>query len=121
MAKLTDDIKALLEKQMVIIASADRDCTPNAGPKGSVFPIDDETLVYSESTARKTLANLRANPRVSVLTVDRTTGRGFQLKGRAELITSGDIFERVARRQEERKRSRPTQVVKIRIEEIFPV
>ncbi|MBI2934078.1 MAG: pyridoxamine 5'-phosphate oxidase family protein, partial [Chloroflexi bacterium] len=76
MAKLTDEIRALIEKQLVVIATAGKDGTPNAGPKGSLFPIDDETLVYAESTARKTLANLRQNSQVSVLVVDRTTGRG---------------------------------------------
>ncbi len=121
MAKLTDEIKALLDKQLVCIATAGKDGIPNVGPKGSMIIVDDDTIAYSESTARKTLANLRENPRVSVLVADRTTGRGYQLKGKAEILASGELYDRIAKRQAERKRSKPNQVVRIKIEEIFPV
>ncbi|MDP2718476.1 MAG: pyridoxamine 5'-phosphate oxidase family protein [Dehalococcoidia bacterium] len=121
MAKLNDEIKELLVKQLVFIATASKDGTPNVGPKGSMFAIDDETIVYSESTAKKTLANLWENPKVCVLAVDRNTAHGYQIKGTAELIPTGDLFDRVARRQEERKKSRPNHVVKITVEDILPV
>lgn len=121
MVKLTEEIKTLLGKGQAFIATASKDGTPNAGPKGSVHLLDDETVVYAESTGRKTLANLKENPKVAVTVVDRSTFRGYQIKGTAELFASGDLFDRVARRQEERKRSVPKQVVKIKVEEIFPV
>jgi len=121
MSRLTSEIKAMFEKQLAVIATAGKDGTPNVGPKGSIHVVNDETLAYSESTGQKTLRNLQENPKVAVLVVDRERGDGYQVKGTAELLTSGDFFERVARRQEERKRPRPKQVVKIRIEEIFSV
>lgn len=121
MAKLTSEMKAMFEKQLAVIATAGKDGTPNVGPKGSMHVVDDETLAYSEGTGAKTLGNLQENPKVAVMVVDREEGAGYQVKGTAELLTSGDFFERVARRQEERKRPRPKQVVKIRIEEIYSV
>jgi len=121
MAKLTTEMKSLFEKQLAVIATASKDGKPNIGPKGSLFVFDDETLVYSEGTEGKTLKNLQENPKVSVMVVDREKADGYQFKGTAELLTSGDLFEQVAKRQEERKRPRPRYVVRIRIEEIYSV
>ena len=121
MAKLTSKMKAMFEKQLAVIATAGQDGATNVGPKGSMHVVDDKTLAYSESTGQKTFKNLKDNPKVAVLVVDREKGEGYQIKGTAELLTSGDFFERVARRQEERKRPRPKHVVKIRIEETYSV
>ena len=53
--------------------------------------------------------------------VDREKADGYQVKGTVELLSSGDFFEQVAKRQEQRKRPRPKNVVKIRIEEIYSI
>ena len=121
MAKLTSEMRAMFERQLSVIATASKDGTPNIGPKGSMHVFDDETLAYSEGTGEKTLRNLQQNPKVAVMVVDREKTDGYQIKGTAELLTSGDFFEQVAKRQEERKRPRPKSVVKIRIEEIYSV
>lgn len=121
MAKLTSEMKAMFEKQLAVIATASKDGTPNVGPKGSMHVVDDETLAYSEGTGEKTLRNLNENPKVAVLVVDQEKGDGYQVKGTAELLTSGNLYEKVAKRQEERKRQRPKQVVTIKIEEIYSI
>lgn len=121
MAKLTTQMKAMFEKQLAVAATASKDGIPNVGPKGSMQVVDDETLAYSEGTGQKTLRNLQENPKVAVIVVDRDSADGYQVKGTAELLTSGDFFERVAKRQEERGRPRPKHVVKIRLEEIYSV
>ena len=121
MAKLTSDMKAMLSKQLAVVATASQSGVPNAGPKGSVLAIDDETLAYSESTQGKTFNNLQENPNVAVMVIDREKSDGFQIKGQAELVTSGNLFEQIARRQEERKKPRPKYVVRIAIDEIYSV
>jgi predicted pyridoxine 5'-phosphate oxidase superfamily flavin-nucleotide-binding protein len=121
MAKLTSEMRAMFERQLSVIATASKDGTPNIGPKGSMHVFDDETLAYSEGTGEKTLRNLQQNPKVAVMVVDRENTDGYQIKGTAELLTSGDFFEKAAKKQEERKRPRPKSVVKIRIEEIYSV
>lgn len=121
MPKLTSEMKAMFAQQLAVIATASKDGTPNVGPKGSMHVFDDETLVYSEGTAGKTFRNLKENPRVAVMVVDRDKADGYQVKGTAELLTGGDFFEQVAKRQEERKRPRPQNVVRIRVEEIYSV
>lgn len=121
MAKLTSEMKAMFEKHLAVMATATKDGSPNVGPKGSLHVVDDEMLAYSESTGAKTFRNLQENPKVAVMVVDREKGDGYQVKGTAELLSSGNFFEKVARRQEERKRSRPKYVVKIKVEEIYSV
>ena len=121
MAKLTDEMKTMLGKQLAVVATAGRDGMPNVGPKGSVFVVDDETLGYSEGTGEKTLRNLEENPKVAVLVVDREKADGYQFKGKAEIITAGDFYEKVAKRQESRGRPRPKRAVKIKVEEIYSV
>ena len=121
MAKLTGEMRAMFEQELAIIATASNDGTPNVGPKGSVHVIDEETLGYAEGTAEKTLRNLQQNPKAAILVVNREKGDGYQIKGKAELLSTGDFFEQVARIQEQRKRPRPKYAVKIKIEEIYSV
>jgi len=121
MAKLPSEVKEMFGRQLAVIATASKDGTPNIGPKGSMHVIDDETLVYSEATCGKTLSNLQENPKVTVMVVDREKSDGYQVKGRVELITSGALFEQLARRQEERKRPGPKYVAKIRVDEVYSV
>jgi hypothetical protein len=121
MAKLNSEMKAMFEQELSVIATASKEGTPNVGPKGSMHVVDEETLAYAEGTGEKTLQNLQQNPRAAVLVVSRGKGDGYQVKGKAELLSAGDFYEQVARKQEERKRPRPKYVVKIKIEEIYSV
>ncbi len=121
MANLTSEMKAMFEKQLAVIATAGKDGTPNVGPKGSMHVVNDETLAYSENTGEKTFRNLRENPKVAIMIVDREKSDGYQIKGAAELFTSGDFFEEVAKRQEKRNKPRPKRVVRIKVQEIYSV
>ena len=121
MAKINNDIKNMLEKHLAIIATASKDGIPNVGPKGSMHVLDDATLVYSEATGEKTLKNLQQNQKVAVMIVDRDKSDGYQIKGTAEILTSGDVFESSADRSEKRGRPRPKHVVRIKVEEIYSV
>jgi uncharacterized protein len=121
MAKLTDEMKTLFETQLAIVSTATKEGVPNAVPKGSLFVVDDQTLCYGEGTGAKTLSNLQANPMVSVLIFDRASGNGFQVKGRSELVTGGEVFQKMVKRQEERKKPAPKVVVKINADEIYSI
>ena len=121
MAKLTSEMKTMFEQELSVIATASKDGTPNVGPKGSLYVIDEETLVYAEGTGEKTLKNLQQNPRAAIMVVNRGKGDGYQIKGKAELLSAGDLYEQVAGKQEQRKRPRPKYAVKIKIEEIYSV
>jgi len=96
MAKMTDRMKELFEKvPTIILATSTGDGTPNAVPVGSKKIIDDETILISNQFFNKTLANLRANPRVAVTFWEGF--EGYQLKGSIVIETSGQRFEETAK------------------------
>lgn len=121
MARLTDEMKAMFAKQLGLIATVDKDGQPNIGAKGSMRVLDDETLVFNEGAGEKTYRNLQTNPKVAIIFVDREKVDGYQIKGMAELVTSGDLYDAAIKSAEERKRRAPKTVVKIKINEIYSI
>lgn len=119
MAKIPGEVKEMFKNQLPLIATASKGGIPNVGPKGSMCVVDDETIAYSEGTRRTTLKNIKENPNVSIIVVDREKLDGYQLKGNAEVVTSGGVYEEVAKRQEARNRPRPEFVVKINVKEVY--
>lgn len=93
MAQIPEEVQEFLSGKTAWVATATADGTPNATPKGSVRVVDDEHLVFADLFSRKTRANLQANPKVSVTVVDEATAKGFQIKGSAELLESGPLFD----------------------------
>jgi len=96
MAKMTDRMKAMFEKvPTVVLATATADGTPNAVPVGSKKIINDETILISNQFLNKTLANLKANPRVAVSFWEGF--EGYQLKGTVTIETTGERFKETAK------------------------
>ena len=80
MAQMTERMKELFDKvRTVVLSTASIDGTPNAVPVGAKKIIDGETILISDQFFNKTLANMKANPKVAVTYWE---GReGYQLKG----------------------------------------
>ena len=96
MAKMTERMQELFSKvRTVILATATGDGIPNAVPIGAKKIIDAETILISDQNFNKTLANMKANPRVSVIYWE---GReGYQLKGTVTIETSSQRYKDTAR------------------------
>ena len=125
MAKMTVKMQELFNKvRTVILATATGDGKPNAVPIGAKKIIDAETILISDQYFDKTLANMKTNPRASVIYWE---GReGYQLKGTVTIETSGQRYEDTARWMEEVSakfglslKSKGTIIFKI--EEIFDI
>ena len=125
MAQMTERMKELFDKvPTVALATVGEDGTPNAVPVGAKKIIDDETILMSDQFFNKTLANMKANPRVAVTFWEGH--EGYQLKGRVTIETSGQRFEDTAKWIEEKstKAGFPLKskgAVILLIEEIFGV
>jgi predicted pyridoxine 5'-phosphate oxidase superfamily flavin-nucleotide-binding protein len=96
MAKIPKEVQEFVKGKMAWVSTATPDGIPNATPKGSVRVIDEEHVVFADLFSRKTRANLQNNPRVAVTVVDEKTHKGYQLKGTAELLTSGPLYDEMA-------------------------
>jgi len=96
MAKMTDRMMEVFKKvPTAILATATGDGAPNAVPIGAKKIIDAETILISDQFFNKTLANLKANPKVAVTFWEGH--EGYQLKGTATIETSGPRFEETAK------------------------
>jgi uncharacterized protein len=96
MAKMTERMKELFIKvPAVVLATATPDGIPNAVPVGAKKIIDDDTILISDQFFNKTLANLKANPQVTVTFWEGH--EGYQLKGSVTIETSGQRYEETAR------------------------
>ena len=59
------------------------------------------------------------NKKVAIIVVDREKLEGYQVKGTAELLTSGDIYDVLAERNKARNRPPAEYVVKINVEGVY--
>ena len=116
MAKLTDEMKVLMAKQLAYVASVSSDGMPNIGPKRTMRIYDDSTLVYNENTGKRTMENIKANSRIAVAYVDWEKLDGYRFVGRTEVFTEGKLFDEAV---EWAKGKVPKAVVLIHIEEIY--
>jgi predicted pyridoxine 5'-phosphate oxidase superfamily flavin-nucleotide-binding protein len=122
MAKLTQEMKDLIEKQkLCFVATADKNGRTNVSPKGSIYVVDDETLAFADLYSQKTRENLKVNPNVALAVVDLKALKGYQFKGKAEILEEGNIFNDVVCYLQTlpMKMPDPQYVVKIKVEEIY--
>ena len=96
MARIPKEVQEFLRGRMAWVATAGSDGMPNTTPKGSVQVIDDEHVVFADLFSRKTRANLQANPKIAITVSDEATFQGYQIKGSAELLESGPLFDQMA-------------------------
>ena len=79
----------------VWVATVDADGMPNVSIKGSGALLDDEHLYFADMFSRKTRDNIAHNGRVAVGIHDRDAKVALQVKGHAELIDHGEVFDQV--------------------------
>jgi len=121
MARIPREVQEFLKGKMAWVATAASDGMPNTTPKGSVRVIDEEHVIFADLFSRKTRENLRANPKIAVTVADMTTYKGYQIKGSAEILESGLLFEQM---REEIKKAPMTlpplqYVVRITVEAVY--
>ena len=118
---ISKDLQEFAEGKLGWTATVGPDGEPNVTPKGTIRVLDENTLIFADLFSLKTRENLKNNPRIAVTIVDQEKVVGYQFKGKAELLDSGPIFEKVR----EELKARPTPlpdpkyVAKITVEAIY--
>ena len=115
MVTIPKHVQEFLPGKLAWVATAGSDGTPNTTPK-AVRLLDDQHIVFADLFSIKTRRNLEENPKVAVTVIDTTTRVGYQLKGTAELLSSGMLFEQTVKelKQNSLALPAPTYVVKIK-------
>ena len=121
MVILSDAMKELIKKGQCQVATASQDGWPSIGPKGSVLILDNDTLAFGELVGGQTYSNLLENPKVAISAVDHHQRAGYRFVGKAQLETSGTLYDKFASLFEKMKLPRPVAAVKITIETIYDI
>ena len=115
--KMSDEVKkAVAECTPAMVATANKDGKPRVSAKGSLRILDDEHLMFADIRSPGTIANLKENPQVGVICLDPSTRKGCRIWGEAELITSGDLFDKTTEEWAARN-MKINHVVKIAVDE----
>jgi len=115
--------EALGHGRAPVLATSSPDGTPDVGPKGSLFVADKDHLAYLERSHREHLRNLKANPKVAVMFLDREAETPFaRFWGTAELLESGPerdaLRSRVIHDELTKDPDNKGVIVKIRVDRI---
>ena len=92
MATMPAEVQELFAKvPSVVFATASADGQPNASIVGMKRVVDDETVYLSDQFFSKTLANVQANAKVSVVFLEGHDA--YQIHGTARYVNEGPGFE----------------------------
>ncbi|KUK98716.1 MAG: Pyridoxamine 5'-phosphate oxidase-related FMN-binding protein [Atribacteria bacterium 34_868] len=119
---LTPEMQKIINQQLCLIATVNKQGEPNIAPKGTMRVLNTEELVYAEIFGGTTLQNILDNPEaIMVVAVDRETKKLLRLRGKAEVIRGGELYEKITKQVEERKQGfpKPKAAIKIKITEVI--
>ncbi|HMD84204.1 MAG TPA: pyridoxamine 5'-phosphate oxidase family protein [Terriglobia bacterium] len=121
MVSIPKQVQDFLPGKMGWVATATSDGAPNVTPKGTVRVMDDQHLIFADLFSLKTRQNLEQNSRVAVTVIDPATAKGYQIKGTAELISAGPLYDQMAEQLKQSSPSLPAPkyVVKIAVESVY--
>jgi len=121
MVSIPKYVQDFLPGKLAWVATASRDGQPNVTPKGALKLLDEHHVLFADLFSLKTRKNLEENAKVAVTVVDTATAKGYQLKGTAEVVTSGPLLEETSKQLKESPKGLPPlhHVVKITVESVF--
>jgi predicted pyridoxine 5'-phosphate oxidase superfamily flavin-nucleotide-binding protein len=96
MVKLTEEMKAAFSSVRVFpVATASKDGIPNVVPIGFCMLVGDDTIWIADNFMKKSLANLRENPKAAIYVWGADTKGCFQIKGDVSIVTEGEDFQKM--------------------------
>ena len=121
MVLINDEMRAVFEKIKVFsVGTAAEDGTPNVAPIATVQFQGDDEVWLGDNYMKKTLANVRENPRMAIYAWDPDTKRCYQLKGRVEVRTEGAEYEEMKAKMKAKNEAYPAKSLLIlRVEEVY--
>jgi predicted pyridoxine 5'-phosphate oxidase superfamily flavin-nucleotide-binding protein len=121
MVSIPKYVQDFLPGKLAWVATASRDGEPNVTPKGTLKLMDENHVLFGDLFSLKTRKNLLENNKVAVTVVDAATAEGYHIKGTAEVVTSGPLFEDTSRETKQSAAGLPPlhHVVTITVESVY--
>jgi predicted pyridoxine 5'-phosphate oxidase superfamily flavin-nucleotide-binding protein len=122
MVKFTQEMLETAENKTApfIMATADKNGKPNGVPMGVARFISDDEILMIDNFMQKTRQNIAENPWVAISFWGH--GRGYQMKGKARVETSGQNYDEAKQWMTEHgppSHAKCKAVVIIKVEEIY--
>ena len=123
MVIITDEIKNFVNFQKLgYVATISADNTPNLSPKGTIMILDESHLAFAHIHSPQTVENLKHNPSIEINVVDPFSRRGYRFKGIAEIISTGDKFDKtISHYKETGVKSSIKTIIAVKIEKLSEV
>ena len=117
MAKLTADMKeAFLKMKVFPVATASKDGTPNV----VVELVSDDTIWITDNFMNKSLANLKANPKLAIYVWGPDIKGCFQIKGHVTIKTSGKEYDEMKAKLNKKNPALPARsLLIVKITDVF--
>jgi hypothetical protein len=121
MANIPKHVQEFFQGKTAWVATTAREGVPNVTPKGTVRVTDDQHVIFADLFSLKTRQNLEQNPHVAVTVIDPATAKGYQIKGTAELVSSGPLYDQMAKELKQSSPSLPSPkyVVEIAVDSVY--
>ena len=104
--KLTQEVKETLRSNLCYLATASEDGKPNVVPVGLVEPLGESEILMVDVLFNKTRRNLEKNPQAALAVTDVRRLRGFQVKGKTKMVSTGELFESACQLAKEKRERR---------------
>jgi len=92
-AKITNEMKQVVEKaEIFAVATATENGEPNVVPIAFGKVLSGDKFLLMDNFMKKTIENIKVNPRVAISVWEMEDSKGYQLKGNARIETSGEVF-----------------------------
>lgn len=123
MAKLTQDVKDIMEKTRgYAVATCTNDGIPNVVPIHFVKILSDNEIMLADIFMKKTFENIQQNPMMAVSFWDWDVKPriGYQFKGTPKVETSGRVYDMAVEMVRAKKPDlTPKSAIVLKIEDIF--
>lgn len=111
--KMNEEIKQMLDENIVYLATASKEGKPNVVPIGLVHAISDNEVLIGDVWFKKTRKNLEENAQVAISFTDVKRWESYQLKGKAKIYKTGEIYEKIFDIMKKKAEKREESVEKI--------
>jgi hypothetical protein len=114
--RMSAELKEIITNNISYFATSSPEGKPNVVQMGLVKAISDTELLLVDSFLNKTRKNLKANPQIALGVMDMQRLRSYQIKGRAEIVTKGDMFNKAFEIMQEKAKIRGNRLGEMKIE-----
>lgn len=108
--------------KIIYLATSSKSGIPNVVPMGAMFLQDDENLWIVDNFMKKTLSNLKENPKASFCVWTPEGDMSWQIKCDAVVENEGADYEKARNLMHQKRPDLPAKgLVKLKFKEIYQV